>query len=140
MPYMVLSEKDPEDKQKMKNGVIGVVVLLVLGSLSPLIIEEFTNVDLETLCEKNQNGTDIECLDEGGIKSTVLEGLGYVSIIIAIVGFVGFVIVGVKASLCASQACCSDLRTSPGGRSPQVWSGAPLCSGLRPAGRTWHIQ
>ncbi len=96
MPCMVLSEKDPEDKQKMKNGVIGVVVLLVLGSLSPLIIEEFTDVDLETLCEKSQNGTDIECLEDGGIKSTVLEGLGYVSIIIAIVGFVGFVIVGVK--------------------------------------------
>ncbi len=96
MSCMVLSEKDPEDKQKMKSGVIGVVVLLVLGSLSPLIIEEFTDVDLETLCEKGRNGTDIECLEEGDIKSTVLEGLGYVSIIIAIVGFVGFVIVGVK--------------------------------------------
>lgn len=96
MPCMVLSEKDPEDKQKMKNGVIGVVVLLVLGSLSPLIIEEFTDVDLETLCEKAQGGADPECLEEGDIKTTVLEGLGYVSIIIAIVGFVGFVIVGVK--------------------------------------------
>ncbi|MCE2499139.1 MAG: hypothetical protein J4F28_09215 [Nitrosopumilaceae archaeon] len=93
---MVLSEKDPEDKKKMKSGVIGVVVLLVLGSLSPLIIEEFTNIDLETLCEKSQNGTDVECLDKGDIRTAVLEGLGYVSIIIAIVGFVGFVIVGVK--------------------------------------------
>lgn len=92
---MVLSEKDPDDKQKLKSGVIGVVVLLVLGSLSPVIIEEFTGVDIETLCEEGEDGS-AQCLREGDIKSTILDGLGYVALVVAIIGFVGLIIVGVK--------------------------------------------
>ncbi len=92
---MVLSEKDPEDKQKLKNGVIGVVILLVLGSLSPLIIEEFTGVDIDSLCETNTNGTQT-CLQDGGVKTAMMDALGYVSLVIAVIGFVGLIIVGVK--------------------------------------------
>lgn len=94
---MVLSEKDPEDKQRLKNGIVGVVILLVLGSISPMIIGEFTGIDLDELCEEDEEGSEcVERIKNQEIKSTLQEALGYVSIVIAIVGFVGLVIVGVK--------------------------------------------
>ena len=92
---MVLSEKEADDKLKLKNGLIGVVVLLVLGSVSPMIISEFTNVDVYTLCETDEDGNEV-CPDEGELSSAVIDALGYVSLFIAIIGFIGLVIVGVK--------------------------------------------
>ena len=99
---MALSEKSEEDKKKVKSGVIGVVVLLVLGSLGPVMISEFTGVDVtaDALCaDKNDDGdtTDAgECLDGGEFEVQVIRALGYVSYAIAIVGFVALVVVGVK--------------------------------------------
>ena len=100
MRDMVFSEKEPEDKTKLKNGLVGVAVLLIIGSLSPTIISEFTGVDLDTLCEDvpddAPDGTEPNCLEEGDVKKAVLEGLGYVAFAIALCGFGGLVIVGVK--------------------------------------------
>lgn len=100
MGGMVFSEKEPEDKTKLKNGVVGVAVLLIIGSLSPTIIGEFTGVDLDTLCEDvpspDGTGTVEKCLEDGDIKKTILDSIGYVSFIIAVCGFVGLIIVGVK--------------------------------------------
>ena len=100
MRGMVFSEKEPEDKTKLKNGVVGVAVLLVIGSLSPTIISEFTGVDLDTLCEDvpadAPPGTSPNCLEDGDVKKAILESIGYVAIVIALCGFVGLVIVGVK--------------------------------------------
>jgi len=96
---MALSEKEKDDKIKLKNGMVGVVVLLIVGAMAPTIIQEFTGVDLDTLCEEveNENGTTTEkCLDEGDIQTTVLEGLGYVSIVVAVIGFGAIIIVAVK--------------------------------------------
>ncbi len=48
---MVLSDKTPEDKQKLKSAITGVVVLLILGGGGSAIISEVTGVDIETLCQ-----------------------------------------------------------------------------------------
>ena len=100
---MVLSEdKGPEDKKKLKNGVVGVAVLLILGSLAPVIIQESTGVDLTTLCGKDDtpiSGTDPPtCLDVDNpeLSKQMLSALGYVSTIVAVVAFVGLIIVAVK--------------------------------------------
>ena len=97
---MAISEKAPEDMKKLKNGVIGVVVLLVLGVLSPVIIAEFTGVDVETLCETvtdPDTGTSADvCLEDGEIKKNILRALDYVIYGVAIIGFIALVVVGVK--------------------------------------------
>ncbi|MDE0266642.1 MAG: hypothetical protein OXK17_06450 [Thaumarchaeota archaeon] len=96
---MVFSEKAPEDMKKLKSGVLGVVILLVLGSLSPTIIQEFTGVDLETLCGKGETppAGATDCLDTSGdISKQVFKALGSVPIVVAVIAFVGFAIVGGK--------------------------------------------
>ena len=68
---MAISEKSPKDMKKLKSGVIGVVLLRVPGALSPVIIAEFTGVDLDDLCEtvtKDDGTTEKVCLEDGEIK------------------------------------------------------------------------
>ena len=106
---MVLSEKDPKDKKRMKSGLAGVIILLALGSPgtviillalgSPgtVIIREFAGIDLETLCGKGEapeEGSDT-CRSDG-VSREMLRAMGYASVAVAVVGFVGFAIVGVK--------------------------------------------
>lgn len=96
MRGMVLSEKSEDDKKKLKSGLIGVAVLLIIGALAPTIIGEFTGVDLETLCEEGEEGAKDTCVKPGDFKAIITDGIGYVGIIIALVGFFGLIIVGVK--------------------------------------------
>ena len=96
---MVLSEKTPEDKQKLKNGIMGVFILLALGSFGPLIISEVTGVDVDKLCVREVDNANAECIEKamnGEIKDAVLEGLGWMSIIVAVVAMIGFLVAGVK--------------------------------------------
>ena len=99
---MVLSEE--KDTAKLKSGLVAVAVLLVLGALSPAIIEQFTGVNLSDLtCEEettNSGGTTTTkseaCLEDGEFKTAIFEALSYVSLIVALVGFAGLIIVGVR--------------------------------------------
>lgn len=94
---MVLSEKSPEDKQKLKSGIMAVAVLLAIGSFGPLIISEVTGVDVNELCQKETDQS--ECIEKamnGEIKSALQEGLGWVSILVALISFVGLMIAGAK--------------------------------------------
>lgn len=92
---MVLSEKETGDRQKLKNGIIGVIVLLALGTLTPAIIEEVTGVDVATLCEEDAEGNTV--CPEGGLGTDIVtDALGYVSIVVAVIGFIMMVIVAIK--------------------------------------------
>ena len=94
---MVLSED--KDYSNLKRGVIAVVVLLVLGSLAPVLIEESIGVKLDTLCEKGEVPVPPAetCLDtDTDISADILKALGYIPIVVAIVALVGFTIVGVR--------------------------------------------
>ena len=96
---MVFSEKAPEDMKKLKNGVIGVVILLALGALSPVVIQEFTGVDLETLCSKDETppAGETDCLGTSeDISKQVFKALGSVPAVVAVIAFIGFAIVGGK--------------------------------------------
>ncbi len=93
---MALSDKEADAKKNLKSGVIGVAVLLVMGLLGPVIIGELTGVDLETLCEEGaEPGTDA-CPEDGEITEIITTALGYVSTIVAIIGFVALLIIGIK--------------------------------------------
>ena len=94
---MVLSEE--KNKDQLKSGLIAVAVLLVLGALAPTIIGEFTGVDLDTLmCDDDNDPTTaaVACLDDGDFKTAIFEAMGYVSLVIALVGFVGLIWVAVR--------------------------------------------
>ena len=92
---MVISEKEPGDRQKLKNGIIGVAILLALGTLAPVIIEETTGVDVSTLCEEDDEGNAV-CPTAGLGTDLVTDALGYVSIVIAVIGFVMLSIIAIK--------------------------------------------
>ncbi len=93
---MVLSDKTPEDKQKLKSAITGVVILLILGGGGSAIISKFTGVDLETLCQTDlDTGVEI-CIDNDDAKSFVSEMFSWIGIIVAGVAFAGLVIAGLK--------------------------------------------
>ena len=95
---MVFSED--KDTKALKSGVIGVVVLLVLGSISPMIIGEFTGIDLDTLCAKGEvpPAGEESCIntEDPDLGDNLLNALGYIPVVVAVVALVGFTIVGVK--------------------------------------------
>lgn len=93
---MVLSDKTPEDKQKLKSGIIGVVVLLVLGSGGSAVISEVTGVEIETLCQIDDDTGVETCIENEDAKSMVSEGFVWVGILVAIISFAGLVISGIK--------------------------------------------
>ncbi len=93
---MVLSDKTPEDKQKLKSAIIGVVVLLALGSGGSAIISEFTGVDIETLCQTDLDTNEETCIDNEDAKSFVSEIFSWIGIIVAGVSFAGLIIAGLK--------------------------------------------
>ena len=93
---MVLSDKTPEDKQKLKSAIIGVVVLLALGSGGSAIISEFTGVDIETLCQTDLDTNEETCIDNDDAKSFVSEIFSWIGIIVAGVSFAGLIIAGLK--------------------------------------------
>ena len=91
---MVLSED--KDTSKLKSGVIGVFVLLVLGGLGPVIIQEALDVDLDQLeCTAGQTPGVDDCLEPGDLTAELSKAIGYVPIIVAVVALIGFTIVGV---------------------------------------------
>ena len=93
---MVLSDKTGEDKQKIKSAIIGVVVLLALGSGGSAIISEFTGVDIETLCKTDLDTGEETCIDNDDAKSVVSEIFSWIGIIVAGVAFGGLIIAGLK--------------------------------------------
>jgi len=93
---MTLSDKTPEDKQKLKSGIMGVVILLILGSGGSAIIGEITGVDIETLCQTDLDTGEEICIDNDDAKSMVSEIFSWVSILVAGVGFAGLIIAGLK--------------------------------------------
>lgn len=102
---MALSEKSPADMAKLRSGIIGVAILIVLGTLAPMIIYETTGVDLGDLCIDEDPNTDedspglgitADCEEDNDIRETVLEALGYVSIVVAVVGFVMLIVIGIR--------------------------------------------
>ncbi len=93
---MTLSDKTPEDKQKLKSAIIGVVVLLALGSGGSAIISEFTGVDIETLCQTDLDTGEETCIDNDDAKSIVSDIFFWASILVAGVAFAGLVIAGLK--------------------------------------------
>jgi len=93
---MTLSDKTPEDKQKLKSGIMGVVILLILGSGGSVLIGEITGVDLETLCQTDSETGEEVCVENEDVKSMVSEAFSWVAILVGAVGFAGLVIAGLK--------------------------------------------
>ncbi len=93
---MVLSDKTPEDKQKLKSAITGVVVLLILGGGGSAIIGEVTGVDIETLCQTDLESGEETCIDNDDAKSMVSDGFFWASILVAGVAFAGLLIAGLK--------------------------------------------
>ncbi len=93
---MTLSDKTPEDKQKLKSGITGVVILLILGGGGSAIISEVTGVDLETLCQTDLDTGEEICIENDDAKSMVSEIFSWIGILVAGVGFAGLVIAGLK--------------------------------------------
>lgn len=93
---MTLSDKTPEDKQKLKSGIMGVVILLILGTGGAAIISEVTGVDLETLCQTDLDTGEEVCIDNEDAKSMISEIFSWVGILIAGVGFAGLIVAGLK--------------------------------------------
>lgn len=95
---MALSERGNEDKAKLKSGVMGVGVLLVIGIAGPVIIGEFTGVDVNDLqCEEVDDSDDQRrCIENAEIGGFISEAMSYIMIIIALVSMAGFLIVGIK--------------------------------------------
>ena len=97
---MVLAED--KNKDQLKSGLIAVAVLLVLGAIAPTIVEEFTGVNLDDLkCEGEVDDTgtpqDVNCLDGSDkITEMILEGIGYVSLIVALIAFAGLIWVAAR--------------------------------------------
>ncbi len=93
---MTLSDKTPEDKQKLKSGIMGVVILLILGSGGAALIGEITGVDIETLCQTDKETGEEICIDNDDAKSFVSEIFSWIGIIIGGVAFAGLIIAGLK--------------------------------------------
>lgn len=93
---MTLSDKTPDDKQKLKSGIMEVIILLILGSGGSAIIGEVTGVDLETLCQTDLDTGEEKCIDNDDAKSVVSEAFSWIAIIVAIVAFGGLIIAGLK--------------------------------------------
>ena len=93
---MTLSDKTPEDKQKLKSGIMGVIILLILGSGGSAIISEVTGVDIETLCQTDMETGEEVCIENEDAKSFVSEAFSWVAILVGGVGFAGLVIAGLK--------------------------------------------
>ena len=93
---MVLSDKTPEDKQKLKSAITGVVILLILGSGGSAIISEVTGVDIETLCQTDLDTGEEKCIDNVDAKSFVSEIFSWIGIIVAGVAFAGLIMAGLK--------------------------------------------
>ncbi len=98
---MALSEKGPEDMKKLRSGIMGVAILIILGTLAPMIISETTGVDLSNLCTEedlnNQTaGITPDCDEPSEIRDAVLEALGYVMIVVAVIGFIMLIIIGIR--------------------------------------------
>ena len=93
---MVLSDKTPEDKQKLKSAITGVVVLLILGGGGSAVISEVTGVDIETLCQTDLDTGEETCVDNDDAKSFVSEIFSWIGILVAGVSFAGLIIAGLK--------------------------------------------
>ncbi len=92
---MATSDKTPEDKQKFKNALIGVIVLLAIGSFGSMLITEVTGVDVENLCQTNEDGEE-RCIDNEDIKSVVSDLFYWSAIGVAGIGFFVLIIAGIK--------------------------------------------
>ena len=93
---MALSEKSPEDKQKFKSALIGVVVLLVIGVFASSVITEITGVNVETLCKTDLDTKEERCLENDDAKSMVGEAFFWVGILISGIAFAVLIIAGIK--------------------------------------------
>lgn len=96
---MVFSEKSNEDKQKLKEGIKAVGILLAIFSLGPFVISEVTGVDFEELCVETKDEKKKECIENAkvnDIKSGFQEGLKWFAIAVAFAALVGLGIAGLK--------------------------------------------
>jgi len=93
---VVLSDKVPADKQNLKSAIMGVAILLILGSGGSAVISEVTGVDIETLCQTDLESGEEVCIDNDDAKSMVSEMFFWASILVAGVAFAGLIIAGLK--------------------------------------------
>ena len=93
---MVASDKTPEDKQKLKSALTGVVVLLVISGIGALFISEFTGVDIETLCVIDEDTNEERCVENDDAKSMVTDLFFWASVSVGIVAFFALLLAGIK--------------------------------------------
>jgi|APSaa5957512535_1039671.scaffolds.fasta_scaffold02143_7 hypothetical protein len=99
---MAISERSPEDKQKLKSGIHAVVILVACGMLGPVIMAEVTGVNVDTLCVTTDGETDSEqCLDDEGykgeFKSGLKEGLNFwLPLAVFMIGSIVIAYLGIK--------------------------------------------
>jgi len=96
---MGFSDKTPEDKQKLKNGIMGVLILVGLGMGGPWIMGAMTGVDSETLCVEREGLAPI--CPEGedakyAVETTQLVFQLYIPLTVFVLGVVAFLIIGIK--------------------------------------------
>jgi len=96
-----MSEKDSdEDMKKLKKGVIGVVILLVLAIVAPMLINEMIGVDVSDLASNclDDDGNQIEgCELEGNeLVEMVSNAMTYISIAVGLIAFIYLIVVGVR--------------------------------------------
>lgn len=73
---MAISERSPEDKQKLKSGIQAVVILVACGMFGPVGMAEVTGINVDTLCVTNENSDESQkCLDDDGYKGEIKTGI-----------------------------------------------------------------
>lgn len=96
---MGLSDKSPEDKQKLKNGIYGIIVLFALGMGGPWIAGAMTGVNSETLCVEKEGQASIcpEGKDaKAAVELTQMALKLYIPLIVFVMGVVAMLILGLK--------------------------------------------
>ncbi len=97
---MGLSERSPEDKQKLKSGIQAVVILVAAGMFGPIIMAEVTGVNVETLCVTDDNDVE-QCLEDEGYKRDLKSGIKdalnfWLPLAIFLIGTMTIAIIGIK--------------------------------------------
>lgn len=90
---MAVLEKTTENKQKLKAGVYGIVVLLILGVAVPFMAGEITGVDPDSLCVEKE-GQDKICAETELEKKIVKESKKFLQFYIPLAVFIVCIISG----------------------------------------------
>ncbi len=96
---MAASEKSPEDKQKLKAGIMGIIILVICGTAGPWIMGEMTGIDPDSMCVEKE-GEDPICpegeLGEKIVSESKIAFQLYLPLGVFIIGVIFLAIVGLK--------------------------------------------